>query len=533
MKGSRYLLLLCFTFAIALTLLSSPAVAVHEDALSDLQARVKELEAEKVKAGEKKVDFGGFIRTRYHLSNFATYNAGQILPPDKTVKNADKTANFGEQRARLFISPKLGEYLSGTFAFEFDFRWGDSAYAVGRNQGGGLGADQINIETKDIFFTAKFPGTKLTGIFGLQNVKDAYNGLVLGWADTGGVTFKYAFSEDLNALVGWYRFFQPAAKMKQKSVSADFLRLEVPYTASKQLDVGFNLYAILDRTGEGTGGPGVLGGPPVGTSSNGFAPLSYNRSTGNESLVGDNAYKFNIFMPGVNFKYKLGNFVLDGFAIYEGGKYDSDTAGISDVTISSYAANLAASTKVGATALKLSGIHVSGDDSDKNPTIGIKKNGFYGPGQYSLAGGWMGTTGMKIFFPDIDATNQDAYFVYDVANIMEQRPLGITTVLLTSNTKLSEKLHLEGGLGFLWSTEDRIVNGKNYMGTELNAGLHYAVTRGFSIGVVGAYAWSGNFYKVTDAQAAAFNETKVGNPVAANRDPADLWRTYVRANYAF
>jgi hypothetical protein len=530
MKGIRFLLLTCFVCVIALPLLASRAFAVHEDALSDLQERVKKLE--EVKVEEKKVDFGGFIRTRFHISNFATFNAGQILPPDKTVQDADHTANFAEERARLYISPKLSQYVSGTFAFEFDMRFGDSAYGVGRNQGGGLESDQINIETKDIFFTVNFPGTALTGIFGLQNIKDPYNGLVLGWADTGGVTFKYAFSKEVNALAGWYRFFQPTAKIK-RSVAADFYRAEVDYTPSKELDLGFNLYSLLDRTGVGSGGPGVLGGPAVGSTSNGFAPLTYNVSTGHESLVGDTSYKMSLFLPGVNFKYKVGNYTLEGFFIYDGGKFDANTEGVNDVTISSFATNLAVSAKVGSTDLKLSGIYVTGDNGDNgNPTIGVKKHGFYGPGQYSFAGAWMGTTGMKILFPDIDATNQDAYLVYDVSNILEQRPLGITTVLLTSNTKLTDKLNLEAGLGFLWSSKDRIVNHESYMGTELNAGLHYQVTKGLSVGVVGAYAWVGDFFKVTDAQAAAYN-ANVTNHVSPNNNPADMWRTYVRANYSF
>jgi hypothetical protein len=240
-----------------------------------------------------------------------------------------------------------------------------------------------------------------------------------------------------------------------------------------------------------------------------------------------------LFLPGVNFKYKLDNYALEGFLIYDGGKFDANSTGAKDVTISSFAGNLAVSAKVGSTDLKLSGIYVHGDNtSNGTPNIGIKKHGFYGPGQYSFAGAWMGTTGMKILFPDIDATNQDAYLVYDVSNILEQRPLGITTILLTSNTKLTDKLNLEGGAGFLWSSKSRVVNDETNMATELNAGLHYAVTKGLSIGVVGAYAWTGDFYKVTDAQAAAYN-ARVINPVSPNREPSDMWRTYVRANYAF
>jgi hypothetical protein len=517
----------------------NPAVVfgVHEEDIKDLQQRVKALE--ELKQEEKMVDIGGFIRFRYHISNFTDFGLlntfdFQTQPPDKSVPDRNKTANYGEGRVRLYITPKIGDYISGQVGFEIDYRAGDSAYAVGRNAGGGLESDQTNLETKNLNVTVKFPGTNLSGTFGLQNIVDPYGGILLGWADAAGVTLNYKAADNINTLLGWYRFWQPAARLK-KNVATDFWRGEVAYAPSKDLNLGFNLYALLDRTGVGAtpGDPGVLGGPAFGSSSNGFAPLSYNVSTGHESLVGDTQYSFNIFMPGVNFNYKAGAVTLEGFFIYEGGKFDSRTSGVDDVTVSSFAANLGAGTKVGPFNLKLGGLYVSGDNSDRNATIGIKKRGFYTPGSYALAGAWMGLTGMKILFPDIDATNQDQYLVYDVTNTFEQKPLGVKALMLTGDTKLAKNVNFEAGIGTLFSDKKRVVNNNTYMATEVNAGVHYSPYKSFSIGVVGAYAWVGDFYEVTDSQAAAFNATKVGNPVVPNRDPADMWRIYFRTNYSF
>lgn len=533
--------LLVMVFMCASLLAPSAVFAGDAEDLQDLKQRIKALEeksaagaAAEKKADEKTVDYGGFIRVRNHTSNFTTFGAGQFLPLDKGVANADKTANYFEQRARLYISPKISDYVSGTFAFEFDSRFGDSAYGVGRNAGGGLGTDQTNIETKNIMFNVKVPYTNLSAALGIQNIADPYGGILLGWADTGGITLNYKAAENLDTLFGYYRFWQPTARIK-KSVAADFLRGEAAYVPSKDLNLGFNLYALLDRTGvDATAAdPGVLGGPAVGSTSNGFAPLAYNASTGNESLVGNTQYRMNLFMPGVNFKYKISDYTLDGFFIYEGGKFTSGTAGISNVTISSYAANLGLAGKLGPVSAKLSGLYVSGDNSSTNASIGIKKGGFYTPGSYSLAGAWMGLTGMKILFPDIDATNQDQYLVYDVTNEFEQKPLGITAIMLTGNVPLSPKTKLEAGIGSLASAEKRVVNNKSYMATEVNVGVDHALYKNVNVGVVGAYAWVGDFYKVTDAQAAAFNATKSGTGVGANNNPSDMWRIYFRANYAF
>lgn len=542
MRRERNLLTRAALLVFVMTLILTPSVllAVHEEDIKNLDQRLKKLEQkeeekEKERAEGKTVDFGGFVRLRYHVSNFTNYAVlpnydFQVLPPDKTVKDANKTANYFEQRAQLYLSPRFSDYVSGTFAFEFDYRLGDSAYGVGRNEGGGFNADQTNIETKNVLISAKVPGTNLSAVLGLQTIKDAYNGIILGWSDAGGITLNYKFQDNVDALLGFYRFWQPAARLK-KSVAADFVRAEVGLSPAKDLRLGLNLYALFDRTG--VDGDGALGGAAIGSTSNGFAPLSYNASTGHESLVGSTRYTMNLFLPGINFDYKLGRFKISGFAIYEAGKFDSSTEGIGDVTISSYAADLGVGTTIGPVNAKLEGIYVSGDNSGENPSVGIKKKGFYTPGSYSLAGAWMGLTGMKILFPDIDGTNQDQYLVYDVTNTLEQKPLGVMAVMLTGDMQIAPKTTLEAGIGTLSSAVKRAVNNKRYMATEINAGIHHQIYKPLSVGIVGAYAWVGDFYKVTDAEAAAFNATKSGNPVTANREPADMWRIYTRVNYSF
>lgn len=509
------------------------AFAIDTKDIPGLESRLKKLEE------AKKVDHSGFIKVRYHQSNFLKYNVGQVLPPDKTVAGADSTAQFMEQRARLYISPVFNEYLKGTFGFELDSRWGDAAYVSGmRNAGGGLETDTINIETKSINLTFKLPDTNLSSTIGLHTINDPYNWILLGVADAAGITVTNKFANNVNGLLGYYRFWQPTAVIKSTS-SVDFFRAEAALAPAKDLKLGLNLYVLLDNSGR-TAGNAVLGDDLTGVrarTTNGFAPLAYNSSTGNETLVGKNLYKMNLFLPGVNFDYKVGNFNLGGFFIYEGGKYTSLTQGISDVTISSYAANLKAGTKVGPFNVQLEGLYVSGDNSDTNPSIGIKGKGFYTPGSYSLAAAWMAKTPMIIFFPELDTSSQDYYLVYDVSNIYEQKPLGIKVLMLAGDTILSKEFKLKSGVGTLWSAKDRKVNGESLMGTEINTGIYYTPVKAkaFSIGLIGAYVFVGDFYKVTSSQATAYNTTKASglSNITANNDPADLWRITVRAMYSF
>jgi len=477
------------------------------------------------------VDFGGFIRLRHHTSDYATYNFGQLLPPDKNTPDDSSARNFFEQRARLYIMPKVGEHLTGNIAFEIDGRWGDSAYAVGRNSGLGFNADQTNIETKNLNFTVKIPDTGHSAIVGLQTIKDPYNGILMGWSDAGGVLFSYKASDTLAARLGYVRFWQPSGTIKKNS-DVDFLMAELAYSASETLKLGFNLHVIFDNSGEEAGSTGVLGGDPIGSPQNGYANFSYNITTGRESLVGATNYTLDMYLPGINFEASLGAASIGGFLIYEFGQFSSKTEGVSNVDINGFAGELHAATKISDFNVKLSGIYVSGSDSTDNPGIGVKKGGFYTPGSFSFAGAWMGLTGMKILFQDIDGTNQDAYLVYDVTNIFEQQPLGVMAVMLTGSTSLSDKLRFECGIGTLMSAQDRVVNGENSMATEFNASLHYDMMKGLTLGAVAAYASVGDFYKVSADQAAAYNATAPGGDVSAH-DPENLWKLTLRANYSF
>jgi hypothetical protein len=533
-KSIRFFLVV-FLICAGLPLLPSVSWAVHEEDIEALQHRLETVEqALKEKKEGLTVDFNGWLRARYHVSNFSNFTAGQSLPGDESVPDGNETANFAEERTLLFISPHFGENVAAQFGFTTDFMFGDEAFGVSGVGGGGLKAREVNVKTlaANLLFTV--PGTNLTAKVGLQNIKDAYNGILLGWPDGSGVNLDYKASDRLKLKASWYRFWQPTGRLKA-NVPVDFWRGEAAYAANENLDLGFNLYYLSDKSGEDAtaADPGVLGGAPIGTTHNGFAPLAYNASTGHESLVGDNQYKMYIVWPGVDFNYRINGYTIDGFLIYEGGKFTAISPGIEDVTLSSFAGNLGVATDVGATHVKLSGIYVAGDDSDKNPSIGIKKKGFYTPGSYSLSGAWMGLTGMKILFPDLDATAQDQALVYDVSNIFEQKPLGVKSLLLTSNTNLTDKVNLEAGIGTLFSDKKRSVNGKSHMGTEINAGIHYRIYKNVSVGLQTAYAWIGDFYKVTDAQAAAYNATTTGNPISALNDPADAWLVYFRSQLSF
>lgn len=89
---------------------------------------------------------------------------------------------FVEQRVNAFLTwapPLMDGQLSFTAGFEVDFLWGDQSYGTGGNVGGGVGADQVNLQTRRLHMTYSPPlgaRHKLDLVVGQQFVADgAYN----------------------------------------------------------------------------------------------------------------------------------------------------------------------------------------------------------------------------------------------------------------------------------------------------------------------------------------------------------------------
>ena len=80
---------------------------------------------------------------------------------------------------------------------------------AGRNTGGALGADRINIETKNVYVWFKLPNTSLDFTVGMQNQTDAYAGLLYGGADMAGV-FVNGKMAPVSYTLGWAKLYENA-----------------------------------------------------------------------------------------------------------------------------------------------------------------------------------------------------------------------------------------------------------------------------------------------------------------------------------
>ena len=136
-------------------------------------------------AEPRAVEFLGLVQTKATATNVVTTNPffdGQVVGVlDGTAgatTSATDTTWVTEQRAVGFLGYKpavLGGKARLTAAFEVDFAWGDAAYGIGGNTGGGFGADQVNLQTRRLhadFWSSALRHEQHT-VVGLQFVGDS------------------------------------------------------------------------------------------------------------------------------------------------------------------------------------------------------------------------------------------------------------------------------------------------------------------------------------------------------------------------
>jgi hypothetical protein len=485
------------------------------------------------------MDVTGFIRDKGYVSNFKNAATSPNLQKDAPA------AAYVEQRFRAKFS--FGEEnVKAVWFIETDFSaFGDVAGAANtgasvtdnaglvqpvasgasRNGGGALGADRINLETKNIYIWFKLPNTSLDFTVGLQNQSDAYAGLLYGAADMAGI-FATGKMEPVSYKLGWAKLYE------NNNLKADDLTLyvaEANLAPTKDAKVGLNFYFLQDDTGKVS----------IAKPSTQLPFDAVTGTAGSSIDVMGHLNKKRLYIPGVNASFNAGPVTLSGFALYQFGKVDflDNTA---DVNVKGYAFDLRADANVGPGKLFLEGLFVSGGDGTGNDykSVITLSDVNASPGGNSF----FGRTDMMILLPNPDDINTSTALIgaAGVPNVIDPatgKPAkvspfatatspgnggrGITHIAAGYTQKLGDKLTAKFGLGYLAATKklvtDNTVKGKG-MGTEVNANLNYNIMKGLEVGVYAAYAWLGDFYK---------------SNVTGAVDPDNVYDVHFRLNYAF
>ena len=136
--------------------------------------------------------------------------------------------------------------------------------------------------------------------------------------------------------------------------------------------------------------------------------------------------------------------------------------------------------------------------------------------------------GMMTLMPDINDFNYSSAYVYNISNIYEDQFLGVYGLFASASYPFTEKLSGKAGIGTIFSAQSRKVNDSSYMATEINGQLAYHLAPKTTLALRTAYALTGGFYEVSDAEAAAS-----AKGVSANTDPDNVLYSYLEFKVKF
>ncbi len=454
-------------------------------------------------------EFHGTSRLRYFLSNYEQGGGGNPLgvnasglvgvPSGNATENL-KLNNYFEQRTRIFYTAKASDDLKLVTGFEIDSVFGDRSQsgttpaaqtvgtaaftgATGRNEGGALESDTVNLETKWVYLDFKIPSTTTRVTAGIQPFKDQLKGIFMDFDAAGIMTSTKAGPATINA--GYFRGYDQSYFGTGRPRGMDDLNIgvfETKLAASKNVNVG-GVYYLYD-------------------DARGTAPS------------GGNDFQLHVF--GLTADAKVGPLTLSGFAAYQGGIIkDVALNGSGNAYLNALAYNVAAKAAVGPGTLKTALLFTSGNAAN----TGRHLTGWVGTGQSqnaSFAGfASAGTStynesGMMLLNRNAAAGTgtTDNEIIYNTGN--GTNPTNMQGVYLASlgyDANLSPKAYLNANVGAAWAAHsnglkpvDRGIsatarNATNYMGTEVNIETGYKMYDNLTASLQAAYVILGGYYK--------------------------------------
>ncbi len=426
---------------------------------------------------------------------------GRLFGQNTTTTSDTNTGFYVEQRLLPFFiyQPKLfnGRAILRA-SFEIDFTWGDAAYGTGGNFGGGVSADQVNLQTQNVELEL-IPFKNWTVNLGLQRMFDSpYNPyrtlfgtmtetgyrLMFWGTDATGVSVRY--QGDYNRWkFGAWKFYE-----NQVQQNDDVSMYEVMYERdiSKNWRWGGSVNYVRDRA-SGEGGPSILGQGLNSTLSD------YNGTF--RFPLGGNPYKADIFWLGSfwsrNPDYVTDRLMTTGFVNYNVGSVDTlvaDEAYAEVASVGGITANLKGGYRYGNTKGDVvvgDFIYTSGDGDgiDDNHYGGVLTGNNWG----TPVSVWI-SHGAYILFPHGNVVNRFVSAVNDVSNL----GYGLTGGTLNIyHDFIPNKLNVKVGAAAAMSNVSPS-GGGNFMGLEVNGRISWAPKVYMNLELHAANLWLGDFY---------------------------------------
>jgi len=420
--------------------------------------------------------FSGAFTSFYDLSNYsAVGNFGGTSNAEGLAKNA-KTENYFVQRVRLGYTAKASDDVKLVTKFEFDYNyWGNSSYTVGGGKGGALGADTINMETKNLYFDLNFPKIVNTKI-GMQGYNDAFKGIIFD-ADMAGILLAHEY-DNASVTAGFFRFGD-FNKTTIGRNTHDMFSLDGKYSVTKDLKVGAAYYYIADNRTNSTFNKGTL----TGYTENG------DKIYGLDSTTTTTTNDTKVHTLGLNAETTVGILTVNGFALAQFG--DIGTVNNTQKA-KGFAFNVGAKMPLAGGTARSEFLYAAGG-----------KNALYVPASAGgTEGGGFYDAEMIILNRDKNATSIDNALVYDSNNFNQ----GLIMGSLGYDYTFTSKLTGSANAGFAAVAKDNSTLGAhktNYLGTEINCEANYKVMPTVTLGARAGYVFLGDYFK---------NSPKFDNP---------------------
>ncbi len=450
---------------------------------------------------------------------------GVSLGPIGQPEGAGSSVSVGEDTANVLVEQRwipvityAPDFADGMAAFraqfEVDYAWGIAANTLQNNQGGGLNADQVNMQTKNVnvaIYPTKRPG-ELSILLGTQSIYDSiYDPTITSLFDIVETGYKLAFygtdatGISLFANTKYGRAKASAvpigAAQPDKAEEGDarfsyvwLATLDYALEVQPSTVVGLSYWRLQDNgKGSAFAYEGLVkSGPTSGALSSytGTAALPIEQATGHVNYLGANFHH--------NLRFHTSDLAASGFVMWNFGRFDShvgDTELQPSIEVNGLAANLELDWKWGRTrrdVVTLEGMFTTGDGNptDERYTSAFTLN------YYGLPGAVWFDHQTILLFPFTQTVSNYSGAVTDISN----QGLGLAAAILSGRWDMvPNKLDLKLGTAAASSSvrpapnEDNFRRGK-LIGVEFNAELRYHLRYLMTVGLHGGYLMRGDFY---------------------------------------
>ena len=418
-------------------------------------------------------EFHGSFISYYDLSNYvAAGNDGSGTIADGLAKNAP-TENFFVQRVRLGYNAKVSDQVKLVTKFELDYTfWGNSSYTTGRNTGGAIGGDSVNLETKNLYLELSYPAVNAR--IGMQAYSDSFKGLLFD-ADMAGVLLSHDYA-NAGITAGFFRLGDKGATLGRNSY--DLISLDTRYKLSKEVKVGAAYYYINDNRSNGSTTTVTTVGSPIGFTADG-TPVFASATT---TTTANPANDAKVHTVGLNAEGIIGPVTVNGLALAQLGDRSATQKA------KGYALNVGAKMAVlGGTARSEFVYAAGGNHSMFIPTspIGTEGGAFY-------------DSDLTILHRNKYSRTIDTGIIYDVNNFDQGVILGSLGYDYTFTDRLSGSAN--AGFAAVAKNNNSIATGtSDYLGTEVNVQSNYKLSTNVTLSASAGYVFLGDYFKGLDA----------------------------------